>query len=197
MNLDHRHLDRLDRVVDCDRGVGIAARVEQHCLGARDIGLMQPVDQRALVVRLPAFEAEAEAVGLRLQPRMDVVQRIMAIDFRLARAEQVEIGAAEDIDGGLVGQCTVFRLRRNALPLYGLLDKRQSEAETPLISIILNGDPRQVREGSIADLVASLGLDVKKVAVERNREIVPRSTLADVALAEGDALEIVHFVGGG
>jgi len=88
-------------------------------------------------------------------------------------------------------------LRRNALPLYGLLGKRQSEADSPLISIILNGDPRQVREGSVADLVASLGLDVKKVAVERNREIVPRSTLADVALAEGDALEIVHFVGGG
>ena len=66
-----------------------------------------------------------------------------------------------------------------------------------LINIILNGEPRQVRAGSIADLVASLGLDVKKVAVERNREIVPRSTLAEVALAEGDALEIVHFVGGG
>ena len=66
-----------------------------------------------------------------------------------------------------------------------------------MVSIILNGDERQVRAGSIADLVASLGLDVKKVAVERNREIVPRSTLAEVALAEGDALEIVHFVGGG
>lgn len=66
-----------------------------------------------------------------------------------------------------------------------------------VISIMLNGEQRQVREGSIADLVASLGLDVKKVAVERNREIVPRSTLADVALVEGDALEIVHFVGGG
>lgn len=65
------------------------------------------------------------------------------------------------------------------------------------ITITLNGEARQVREGSIADLVASLGLDVKKVAVERNREIVPRSTLADVALAEGDSLEIVHFVGGG
>ncbi|MBL9066715.1 MAG: sulfur carrier protein ThiS [Sphingopyxis sp.] len=65
------------------------------------------------------------------------------------------------------------------------------------IKIILNGEQRQVREGSVADLVASLGLDVKKVAVERNREIVPRSTLGEVALADGDALEIVHFVGGG
>ncbi len=66
-----------------------------------------------------------------------------------------------------------------------------------MISIMLNGEQRQVREGSIADLVASLGLDVKKVAVERNREIMARSTLVDIALAEGDALEIVHFVGGG
>lgn len=66
-----------------------------------------------------------------------------------------------------------------------------------MISIVLNGEPRQVREGSIADLVASLGLDVKKVAVERNRHIVARSTLADVMLVDGDALEIVHFVGGG
>ena len=65
------------------------------------------------------------------------------------------------------------------------------------IKIMLNGEQRQVREGSVADLVASLGLDFKKVAVERNRVIVPRSTLAEVALAEGDALEIVHFVGGG
>jgi sulfur carrier protein len=66
-----------------------------------------------------------------------------------------------------------------------------------VISIILNGEPKQVRSGTVADLVASLGLDVKKVAVERNRDIVPRSTLGDVALADGDILEIVHFVGGG
>ena len=45
-----------------------------------------------------------------------------------------------------------------------------------MISVILNGEPRQVREGSIADLVASLGLDAKKVAVERNRAIVPHGS---------------------
>ena len=66
-----------------------------------------------------------------------------------------------------------------------------------MISIMLNGEQRQVRSGSIAALVALIGLDPKKVAVEHNREIVPRSTLADAALAEGDMLEIVHFVGGG
>jgi thiamine biosynthesis protein ThiS len=65
------------------------------------------------------------------------------------------------------------------------------------ISITLNGEPRRVAAGSIAALVASIGLDPAKVAVERNLEIVPRSTLADVLLADGDVLEIVHFVGGG
>lgn len=64
--------------------------------------------------------------------------------------------------------------------------------------LTVNGEPRRIAPGSsIADLVASLGLDPKKVAVERNAEIAPRSTLADVALADGDVLEIVHFVGGG
>ena len=46
-------------------------------------------------------------------------------------------------------------------------------------------------------LLARIGLDTRKVAVERNMEIVPRSTYADTALAAGDALEIVHFIGGG
>ncbi len=66
------------------------------------------------------------------------------------------------------------------------------------LSITINGEPHGVTDGlSIADLIANLGLNPKKVAVERNLEIVPRSTLADVMLADGDALEIVHFVGGG
>lgn len=67
-----------------------------------------------------------------------------------------------------------------------------------MLSIILNGEPRSIRHGStIADLAAEIGLDPKKVAVERNLEIVPRSTLADVRIGEGDRIEIVHFVGGG
>lgn len=66
------------------------------------------------------------------------------------------------------------------------------------IAITLNGEPRRVTAGmSIAALVEELGLPLPKVAVERNGEIVPRSTLAAVQLADGDMLEIVHFVGGG
>lgn len=67
-----------------------------------------------------------------------------------------------------------------------------------MISIQLNGEPRQIMPGlSIAALVEQIGLDPTKVAVERNREIVPRSTLAAVRVEADDQLEIVHFVGGG
>ena len=49
----------------------------------------------------------------------------------------------------------------------------------------------------VAALVGALGLDVRKVAVERNLEIVPRSAYARTSLDEGDRIEIVHFIGGG
>lgn len=65
------------------------------------------------------------------------------------------------------------------------------------ISLTVNGETRRTSAASIAALVIELGLKPEKVAVERNGEIVPRSTLQDVALADGDVLEIVHFVGGG
>lgn len=66
------------------------------------------------------------------------------------------------------------------------------------LHLTVNGDPCRVASGSsIADLVRSLELDPKKVAVERNGVIVPRSGLAHTALDQGDVLEIVHFVGGG
>ena len=66
------------------------------------------------------------------------------------------------------------------------------------IAIRVNGEHRRVPEGlTIAALAEQLGLVPEKVAVERNLEIVPRSTLADVRIEDGDELEIVHFVGGG
>ena len=66
------------------------------------------------------------------------------------------------------------------------------------ISITVNGEARQLPAGAtVASLLAQLGLDTRKVAVERNLEIVPRSTYAGCALAPGDQLEIVHFIGGG
>ena len=61
-----------------------------------------------------------------------------------------------------------------------------------------NGEPRAFRPlASLTELVAELGLDARKVAVERNLEIVPRSAYGRTALADGDRIEIVHFIGGG
>jgi len=66
------------------------------------------------------------------------------------------------------------------------------------ISIRVNGEHRRIADGiTIAELAAELGLEATKVAVERNLEVVPRSTLANVKIEDGDELEIVHFVGGG
>ena len=62
----------------------------------------------------------------------------------------------------------------------------------------LNGEPREFEAPlTVASLVEKLGLDARKVAIERNLEIVPRSAYPATALAEGDRLEIVNFVGGG
>ncbi len=64
--------------------------------------------------------------------------------------------------------------------------------------VIINGETREVPAGStIGTLLASLGLDARQVAVERNREIVPRAAYAETRLERGDQLEIVTFVGGG
>ncbi len=66
------------------------------------------------------------------------------------------------------------------------------------ISIRVNGEHRRVAQGiSLADLALDLGLEPTRVAVERNLEIVPRSTLADAEVIDGDEIEIVTFVGGG
>jgi thiazole synthase len=66
------------------------------------------------------------------------------------------------------------------------------------VSISVNGEHRRVVAGlTIAQLAAELGLEPAKVAVERNMEVVPRSTLDQVLVDDGDDFEIVTFVGGG
>ncbi|MFV8756343.1 sulfur carrier protein ThiS [Nannocystaceae bacterium ST9] len=65
-------------------------------------------------------------------------------------------------------------------------------------TIVLNGEPRELRAGAtVSSLIAELGLDSRQVAVERNREVVPRARHGETELADGDHLEVVTFVGGG
>jgi thiamine biosynthesis protein ThiS len=66
------------------------------------------------------------------------------------------------------------------------------------LSIELNGEQRTVPGPmTLAGLLDHLGLDPRAVVVERNREIVRRPQLAATPVADGDAIELVHFVGGG
>ena len=66
------------------------------------------------------------------------------------------------------------------------------------MDVIINGEPQQLPEPTtVAALLAARGLAGKRVAVERNGEIVPKSRHAETALASGDQIEIVVAVGGG
>ena len=64
--------------------------------------------------------------------------------------------------------------------------------------LTINGEAREVEDArDVAGLIARLQLDARKVAVERNLEIVPRSLYGQTPLTDGDRIEIVHFIGGG
>ena len=66
------------------------------------------------------------------------------------------------------------------------------------LSVTVNGERRDVAPGTtVAALLAALGASGARVAVERNRQIVPRAEQGELQLADGDQLEVVTFVGGG
>jgi len=66
------------------------------------------------------------------------------------------------------------------------------------LRIVVNGEQRRVPgPATLLDLLGHLGLEPRTVVVELNREIVRRPRLGDTMLAEGDSVELVHFVGGG
>jgi sulfur carrier protein len=66
------------------------------------------------------------------------------------------------------------------------------------VQLTVNGKAREVASGiTVRELIVELGLADGPVAVERNLEVVPRAEHARAVLAEGDVVEVVHFVGGG
>ena len=66
------------------------------------------------------------------------------------------------------------------------------------IQVVINGEPRDVPDGlNIAALLAHLGIRSERVAIERNRDILPRANWQETLVQRGDSYEIVHFVGGG
>lgn len=65
------------------------------------------------------------------------------------------------------------------------------------MNLTINGENRSIAAENLDALVNFLGMKSDRVAIELNREIVPRERWVDTVLSEGDRLEIVHFVGGG
>ncbi len=66
------------------------------------------------------------------------------------------------------------------------------------VDVMVNGEPRAVARGAtLLELLQSLALDPRAVVVEHNRTIVRRPALGGVTVEPGDAIELVHFVGGG
>lgn len=66
------------------------------------------------------------------------------------------------------------------------------------MEIMVNGEFHRFEAGTtLAEVLVALKMPLKKIAVERNLEVIPKSTYADVKLEEGDKLEIIHFIGGG
>ena len=66
------------------------------------------------------------------------------------------------------------------------------------MQIRINGEDKQIADGlTVAQLLDELSLEPTRVAVERNKELVRRTTFAEAALSDGDELEIVTLVGGG
>ncbi len=71
-------------------------------------------------------------------------------------------------------------------------------AQTEHIDIVVNGQPRTVPEGmNLAELMAFLGIDPSRVALEMNKVLVRRPLWSNTPVTAGVALEVVHFVGGG
>lgn len=65
------------------------------------------------------------------------------------------------------------------------------------MNLIINGEARAVTADTLGALVEQLGMKADRLAIELNRQIVPRNQWPQTALKDGDQLEVVHFVGGG
>lgn len=79
-----------------------------------------------------------------------------------------------------------------------LSGSRRDDIVPHTVTVMVNDETRALPDGAtVADLVATLGLGARRIAVEVNRMVVPRAEYPRTTLREGDAVEVIHFVGGG
>jgi len=124
----------------------------------------------------------------------------------LAGLEQI-VAAAEALPVIAIGGISADRVREvRASGAYGVAAIRalwddaehESRAEDAGMDVVINGERKQVTRGTtLLELLKELELDPRAVVVEHNARIVRRAGLGEVTVAEGDAIELVHFVGGG
>lgn len=187
MNLNNLGIARPQRVMDSHGCMRIRAGIQDQDAG-RFRRLLYPIDEFALAIRLP--ERNLCLWRSSHHTLMNIIQRLMAINLWLARAEQVEVWAVEDIN--LLRHCHTL-LRWNDKLGKGVHRIGDSE-----MRIFLNGEAKEIADGtSVLDLVLTLTGDPRGIAIERNLEIVPKAEHAATMLADGDRLEVVQFVGGG
>jgi thiamine biosynthesis protein ThiS len=91
-----------------------------------------------------------------------------------------------------------LHIRHRPRYLAAVTGTRPLASTVSTLDITLNGERFELeRPTSVAELLASLEIDPRRVAVEHNLAIIKRHTFPDVVIAEGDRVEIVNFVGGG
>ena len=79
-----------------------------------------------------------------------------------------------------------------------LSGSRRDDIVPHTVTVMVNDETRALPDGAtVADLVATLGLGARRIAVEVNRMVVPRAEYPSTTLRDGDAVEVIHFVGGG
>ena len=103
-----------------------------------------------------------------------------------------------DLDNANVGMPDTRKFRRNRV-FYGKLPARRLLflSFRRCFMVKINSEELDAAGRTLAECLASAGYDPKRIAVERNGEIVPRAQYAETVLQNGDCVEIVRFVGGG
>jgi len=136
-----------------------------------------------------------EAIGNAMAPVQGILMREVTVD------------SVHPVYGLFGWHC--YRVRGEVLAPQGSIQAVRADG-APIVSrcpdgyrptsvqVMVNDEPRVVDAGAtVADLVAALGLGPRRIAVEVNRAVVPRADYGATALRDGDAVEIIHFVGGG
>jgi len=133
---------------------------------------------------------------------LDVVRRAAATSLPVIAIGGITPARADEVvEAGAWGVAAIRALWDAADPAAAaaaFLAALPAPAPRADIGVVINGEARRARPGiSLLDLLADLDLDARAVVVEHNRRIVRREALGATPLAEGDSLELVHFVGGG